>query len=78
MAKWASTALVVCYACLVVGYVGTCELRAPTPWLSCDARWNFALGVLVPSPLTAAYRSLQQRQSGRRRTPSRKKSPPAP
>jgi hypothetical protein len=31
-----------------------CEYRAPNPWAACDARWNVALAVFVPSPLQGA------------------------
>lgn len=39
---------------LLAGYVGICEYRAPTPWQTCENRWNLALGVLVPSPIHGA------------------------
>jgi hypothetical protein len=39
---------------LLVGYIGVCEVRAPNPWAACDARWNVALGVLIPSPIQGA------------------------
>jgi hypothetical protein len=39
---------------LLAGYIGVCEVRAPNPWAACDARWNVALGVLIPSPLQSA------------------------
>ena len=42
--NWAALAL-------LSGYIGVCEYRAPNPWAACDARWNVALGVLIPSPL---------------------------
>lgn len=42
--NWAALAL-------LAGYIGVCEYRAPNPWAACDARWNVALGVLIPSPL---------------------------
>lgn len=78
MTKGPMTALVASYICLVIGYVGICEFRAPTPWQACDSRWNFALGVLVPSPLSAAYRGLQQRKPGRKPSTPRRKPPPTP
>jgi len=39
---------------LVAAYIGVCEYRAPNPWAACDARWNVALAVFVPSPLQGA------------------------
>ncbi len=45
-------------ALLLAGYVGICEYRAPNPWEACDARWNWALGVLVPSPVAPLARGL--------------------
>jgi len=39
---------------LLTGYIGICEYRAPNPWAACDARWNVALAVFVPSPLQGA------------------------
>jgi hypothetical protein len=39
---------------LLAGYIGICEYRAPSPHQACDARWNVALGVLVPSPIQGA------------------------
>ena len=47
---------------LVAAYIGVCEYRAPTPWSACESRWNWALGVLVPSPVPAAMRFLQRRK----------------
>ena len=49
-------------AALVSGYIGICEFRAPTPWQTCDSRWNWALGVLVPSPLTGMAKIISQRR----------------
>jgi hypothetical protein len=60
-------------AALVASYIGICELRAPTPWQTCDSRWNWALGVLVPSPLPALAKLVTQ---PRRRSASAK--PPEP
>lgn len=47
---------------LVSGYVGACEFRAPTPWKACESRWNWAMGVLVPSPLTATAAAIRRRR----------------
>lgn len=41
-------------ALMLAGYIGICEYRAPTPWVACESRWNWALGVLVPSPIQGA------------------------
>lgn len=41
-------------AALLAGYIGICEYRAPSPWVACESRWNWALGVLVPSPIQGA------------------------
>lgn len=60
-------------AALVSAYIGICEFRAPTPWQTCDSRWNWALGVLVPSPLPALAKLVTQR----RREPA-EVEPPAP
>jgi hypothetical protein len=55
-------------AALLAGYIGICEYRAPTPWVACEGRWNWALGVLVPSPLQGAGRLIAG-QLRRRREP---------
>jgi hypothetical protein len=49
-------------AALVSSYIGICEFRAPTPWQTCDSRWNYALGVLVPSPLPGVARLITQQR----------------
>ena len=41
-------------ASMLAGYIGICEYRAPAPWTACESRWNWALGVLVPSPIQGA------------------------
>jgi hypothetical protein len=41
-------------AAMLAGYIGICEYRAPAPWTACESRWNWALGVLVPSPIQGA------------------------
>lgn len=41
-------------ALMLAGYIGICEYRAPSPWVACESRWNWALGVLVPSPIQGA------------------------
>ena len=41
-------------AILVAGYIGVCEFRVPAPYQACESRWNWALGVLVPSPIQGA------------------------
>ena len=61
-------------AALVSAYIGICEYRAPTPWQTCDSRWNWALGVLVPSPLPAVAKLITQR----RRKPSEVEQPTPP
>ena len=52
-------------AAMLAGYIGICEYRAPTPWVACESRWNWALGVLVPSPIQGALPALLG--AGRRR-----------
>jgi hypothetical protein len=49
-------------AALVSAYIGVCEVRAPNAWTACESRWNWALGVLVPSPLPAMARLLPGRR----------------
>jgi hypothetical protein len=61
-------------AALVASYIGICEFRAPTPWQTCDSRWNWALGVLVPSPLPALTKLVTQR----RRKPAEDEQPTPP
>jgi len=61
-------------AALVASYIGICEFRAPTPWQTCDSRWNWALGVLVPSPLPALTKLVTQR----RRKPAEAEQPTTP
>ena len=39
---------------MLAAYIGICEYRAPSPWVACESRWNWALGVLVPSPIQGA------------------------
>jgi hypothetical protein len=57
-------------AALVSAYIGICEFRAPTPWQTCDSRWNWALGVLVPSPIQGAIPAAGRMLGlGRRRRP---------
>ena len=51
-------------AAMLAGYIGICEYRAPSPWVACESRWNWALGVLVPSPIQGAVNRLLP---GRRR-----------
>ena len=51
-------------AAMLAGYIGICEYRAPSPWSACESRWNWALGVLVPSPIQGAVNRLLP---GRRR-----------
>lgn len=41
-------------ALMIAGYIGICEARVPTPYQACESRWNWALGVLVPSPIQGA------------------------
>lgn len=45
-------------AALLAAYIGVCEVRAPDAWKACEGRWNWALGVLVPSPLPAVAKLL--------------------
>jgi hypothetical protein len=55
---------------LLAGYIGICEYRAPSPHQACDARWNVALGVLVPSPIQGAIPAAGRLLGlGRRRRP---------
>ena len=41
-------------AAMIASYIGVCEARVPTPYQACESRWNWALGVLVPSPIQGA------------------------
>lgn len=61
-------------AAMLAGYIGICEYRAPTPWVACESRWNWALGVLVPSPIQGAVNRLLP---GRRRHSDAKPEEPA-
>jgi len=45
-------------AAMLAAYIGICEYRAPSPWVACESRWNWALGVLVPSPIQGAVNRL--------------------
>jgi hypothetical protein len=57
-------------AALLAGYIGVCEYRAPSPWVACESRWNWALGVLVPSPIQGAIPAAGRMLGlGRRRRP---------
>lgn len=40
---------------MLAAYIGVCEFRAPSPHQACESRWNWALGVLVPSPAQGAF-----------------------
>ena len=62
-------------AALISTYIGICEFRAPTPWQTCDSRWNWALGVLVPSPLPALAKLVTQRR--RKSAEAEQQTPPA-
>ena len=42
-------------ALMLAAYIGVCEFRAPSPHQACESRWNWALGVLVPSPAQGAF-----------------------
>ena len=55
-------------AALVSGYIGVCELRAPNAWSACENRWNLALGVLVPSPMSAAAKWSSQPRKRQEKT----------
>jgi hypothetical protein len=55
-------------AAMVAAYIGVCEYRAPSPYQACESRWNWALGVLVPSPIQGAGRFITG-QLRRRREP---------
>ena len=41
-------------AAMLAAYIGICEARVPSPYQACESRWNWALGVLVPSPIQGA------------------------
>jgi hypothetical protein len=62
-------------AALVSSYIGICEFRAPAPWQACESRWNWALGVLVPSPLPEMAKLITRPR--RRPAASPPKKPPA-
>ena len=52
---------------LIVGYIGVCEARVPSPFQACESRWNSALAVLVPSPIQGAMPVVGNLLRGRRR-----------
>ena len=55
---------------MLAAYIGICEYRAPSPWAACESRWNWALGVLVPSPIQGAIPAAGRMLGlGRRRRP---------
>ena len=54
-------------ALLVAGYLGVCEARVPSPFQACESRWNWALGVLVPSPIQDALPAIGGLLGGRRK-----------
>jgi len=54
-------------ALLITGYIGVCEARVPSPFQACESRWNWALGVLVPSPIQGAIPAVSNLLRGRRR-----------
>ena len=54
-------------ALLIIGYIGVCEARVPSPFQACESRWNWALGVLVPSPIQGAIPAVSNLLRGRRR-----------
>jgi hypothetical protein len=60
---------------MLAGYIGICEYRAPSPWSACESRWNWALGVLVPSPIQGAANRLLP---GRRRHADARPEEPQP
>jgi len=43
----------------LASYLGICEYRSPNPWVNCEARWQFAAGVMVPSPAVALSHQLK-------------------
>lgn len=47
---------------LVFGYLGACEGRAPDAWKVCEPRWNYVMGVFVPSPLQAMAAFMRRRR----------------
>ena len=54
-------------ALLVSAYIGVCEARVPSPFQACENRWNWALGVLVPSPIQGALPAIEDLLGGRRK-----------
>lgn len=54
-------------ALLVVAYLGVCEARVPAPYQACETRWNWALGVLVPSPIQGALPAIKGLLGGHRK-----------
>ena len=54
-------------ALLVSAYIGVCEARVPSPFQACESRWNWALGVLVPSPIQGALPAIGGLLGGRRK-----------
>jgi hypothetical protein len=57
-------------AALLAGYIGICEARVPSPYQACESRWNWALGVLVPSPVPGMGTMVGKLLPMRRRRPA--------
>jgi hypothetical protein len=62
-------------AAMLAAYIGICEARVPAPYQACESRWNWALGVLVPSPIQGAMTRLLP---GRRRRSDANPEEPRP
>jgi len=60
---------------MLAAYIGICEARVPAPYQACESRWNWALGVLVPSPIQGAMTRLLP---GRRRRSDANPEEPRP
>jgi len=60
-------------AALVASYIGVCEVRAPNAWQACESRWNWALGVLVPSPVPGAVTMARRFMAGTKRRQDERK-----
>lgn len=63
-------------AALISGYIGICEARVPSPYQACESRWNWALGVLVPSPMPTIGGLASRLLPRRRATPQPPESEP--
>jgi hypothetical protein len=65
-------------AAMVAAYIGVCEYRVSSPYQACESRWNWALGVLVPSPIQGALPAAGRLLGMGRRRPDANTEEPKP